>query len=333
MKALVVGCGSIGLRHIGHLQRLGLSDLEAADPNPTAREEARRRYGVAVHEHAETGFQRRPGVVLICAPASTHVGIALQALEAGAHVFIEKPLSTSLEGTDALVKAAEATGRTVQVGYNLRYHPAIRAAKRLVDEGRIGKVLMAHAEFGLYLERWWPGRDYRASYMAKPEQGDSLLLDVSHEIDLLLWFLGPVREVTGMAARLSELEICGVDVIKAVMAMERGCMASLQIDCLQPVYTRVFTLIGEGAGLKWDCPYGRADTMGRLVWCGRDSPHYVPVQVEGQPQDSYLEELRDFLESAESGSTPEVGLAQGIEVLRVAEAIEESVKANGVTVL
>lgn len=330
MKALVLGCGSIGFRHIGHLRQLGLSDLEAADPDPAVRDRVRQRYGLLVHESAEDALERRPEMVLVCTPAATHVPLTLQALEAGAHVFVEKPLSTTLDGTEELAKAAESAGRFVQVGYNLRYHPAVQAAKRLVEEGRLGKVLLAHAEFGLYLERWWPGRDYRTSYLAKPEQGDSLLLDASHEIDLLLWLLGPVQEVTGAAAKLSGLEIRGVDAIKAVMTMANGCLASLHIDCLQPVYTRGFTLTGEGTGLKWDCPDGRADTtMGQLMLCDRESTRYAPVHVEGQPQDLYVEELRDFVKSVESGKPPWVGLAQGIEVLRVAAAIEQAVKVNG----
>lgn len=328
MKALVLGCGSIGFRHIGHLRQLGLSDLEAVDPDPAARDRVRKRYGIRTHEQAETALERRPEIVLVCTPAATHVPLTRQALEAGAHVFVEKPLSISLEGTEALLQAAEASGRVVQVGYNLRYHPAVRAAKRLVEEGRLGKVLLAHAEFGLYLERWWPGRDYRASYMARAEESGGLLLDVSHEIDLLLWLLGPVQEVTGVTAKLSGLEIPGVDAIKAVMTMAGGCLASLHIDCLQPVYTRSFTLIGEGTGLKWDCPYGRADTLGRLVMCGRDSARYTRVRVEGRAQDLYVEELRDFLRSVENGTPPEAGLAQGIEVLRAAAAIEKAARVG-----
>ena len=332
MKALVLGCGSIGFRHIGHLRQLGLSDLEAADPNPAVRNRVRQHYGLPVHESAEKALERRPEMVLVCTPAATHMPLTLQALKAGAHVFVEKPLSTKVEGTEELAKVAAAAGRFVQVGYNLRYHPAVQAAKRLVEEGRLGKVLMAHAEFGLYLERWWPGRDYRTSYLAKPEQGDSLLLDASHEIDLLLWLLGPVREVTGAVAKLSGLEIRGVDAIKVVMTMADGCLTSLHIDCLQPVYTRGFTLIGEGTGLKWDCPHGRADTtIGRLMLCDRNSSRYTRVRVQGHAQDLYVEELRDFLRSVEGGTPPMVGLAQGIEVLRVAAAIEQAVRADGVS--
>ena len=267
--------------------------------------------------------------MVISTPAATHIPLALQAVKAGAHLFIEKPLSISLDGTEELARAAESAGRFIQIGYNMRYHPAVRAAKRLIEEGRLGKILMAHAEFGLYLKRWWPGRDYRTSYLARPEQGDSLLLDQTHEIDLLLWLLGPVREVAGAAiAKLSELEIRSPDAIKAVMTMESGCLTSLQIDCLQPTYARGFTFYGEGTGLKWDCPDGRADaSMGRLLLCDRESTRYAEVPVQGKPQDLYVEELRDFLRSIETGAAPEAGLAQGIEVLKVAAAIE---KAAGV---
>ena len=329
---MVLGCGSIGFRHIGHLRQLGLTELEAADPSPAVRERVRREYGIRAHETAEAGLARRPQIVLVSTPAATHIPLALQALEAGAHVFIEKPLSISVDGTDSLVEAAESAGRFVQVGYNMRYHPAVRAAKGLIEEGRLGKILMAHAEFGLYLKRWWPGRDYRTSYLAKPEQGDSLLLDASHEIDLLLWLLGPVREVTGAAiAKLSSLEIRSADAIKALMTMASGCLTSLHIDCLQPVYTRAFTLYGEGTGLKWDCPDGRADTaMGRLLLCDREGTQYSEVPVQGKPQDLYVEELRDFLRSIEKGIPPEAGVAQGIEVLKVGAAIEKAAGAGAV---
>src|SRR3989338_6900622 len=110
MKALVLGCGSIGFRHIGHLQQFGLSDLEAADPNPAVRDRVRQRYRIFVHENAEEALQRRPEMVLVSTPGATHVELTLRALEAGAHVFVEKPLSSSLDGTEELVRAAESAG-------------------------------------------------------------------------------------------------------------------------------------------------------------------------------------------------------------------------------
>ncbi len=328
MKALVLGCGSIGLRHIDHLRRLGVSQIDAADPDAAACRAVRER-GIWVTANPVEALERRPDVVLVCTPASTHVAMASQALEAGAHVFIEKPLCTTpLEG-EGLCRLAASDGRVVQVGYNLRYHPAVRAAHALVQSGRIGRILTAHMEFGLYLGKWWKDRDYRSSYMARAELGGGLLLDSSHEIDLALFFFGRAVEAMAMAAKSSLLEIRGMDAVKGLLTMESGAIVSLSMDCLQPTYTRTFFLVGEDAALRWECAGGRADTsLGRLSLCGPGGQVYEEVLVQGDPLETYIDELRDFLSRAEEGRPAEVDAEAGMEVVRVAAALEESIRTH-----
>lgn len=317
------------MRHVGHLLRLGGITVEAADPNPEICQTVRSRFGIEAFTDPERALKRNPDCVLVCTPANSHVPVALQALEAGAHVFIEKPVSTSLDGLGALVRKANESGRTVQVGYNLRFHPAMIAIKRMVKSGRLGRVLIAHAEFGLYLDRWWPDRDYRQTYMARADLGGGLLMDASHEIDSLMWFLGDVDQVTAMGGKLSDLEISGADTFKVIMRMKSGAMASLHLDCLQPTYTRVYQLAGEDASLRWDCPQGRADTsLGRLQWFDKDQGRYKRIRLNGTPQDTYVEELRAFLNCVETGREPLVGLGQGIKVLEVVEAITKSIESG-----
>ncbi len=329
MKVLVVGCGSIGLRHIRHLRQLGIRAIEAADSNPAVCRRVQGQCGVTVHLNAERAFDRKPDVVLVCTPAATHVPMVNRALDAGAHVFVEKPLSTNLEGTDALVERVRADGRIVQVGYQLRYHPAMRATKAILESGRLGNILMAHAEFGFYLATWWPGRDYRESYMATPDQSGGLLLDVSHELDLVMWFLGKVKEVFAYGAKLSTLEIQGLDVIKVVLTMADGAVVSLNIDCLQPTYTRGYKLVGEGTALTWECSNGRADkSRGRLWMSDGTSERQRRVPVQGDPRNTYRDELRDFLSAVETGRAPTVGVECGVEVLRVAGAIQRSIETG-----
>jgi len=329
MKALVVGCGSIGLRHIGHLRQLGLSGIEAVDPSPAARARTAREYGIQAQRDLERALDRRPDIVLVCTPAATHVAMTRKALETGAHVFIEKPIGTTLDGVASLVRRVEADGRIVQVGYQLRYHPAMRATKRLLEDGRLGPVLTARAEFGLYLPKWWPGRDYRRSYMASAEAGGGLLMDVSHEIDLMMWFLGEVDTVTGYGRKLSALAIKGVDVITVVMQMASGALVSLHMDCLQPAYTRGFRLTGEGTALRWECGAGRADrSVGRLELYDSARDRFEPVRLRGDARQTYLDELRDFLGSVETGRPPAVGVRQSLGTLKVALAIQRAISTG-----
>lgn len=327
MKALVMGCGSIGVRHIFHLKQLGLTQVEATDPDPQASDRAKADCRVVVYSNPEEALAKRPDVVLVCTPAAAHVPMTIKALEAGAHVFVEKPLSIGLDGVDSLMEKARLDGRVVQVGYNLRYHPAMRLAKEILESGRLGKILTGHAEFGLYLKKWWPDRDYRKSYMAESSLSGGLLLDASHEIDLLIWFMGPVKEVVSCGDKLSDLDMKGLDVIKVLMRMESRALASLDIDCLQPTYTRGFTLVGEDSALRWDCADGRADkSLGRLWVYDSAKGRYEEIPIHGNSGETYLEELRDFLDSVTAGRPAQVGLQHGIEVLRVIAAIQKAIQ-------
>jgi predicted dehydrogenase len=329
MKALVLGCGSIGVRHIQHLRQLGIEGVEAADPSPQARDRAKTKLGLTVDASPEEALHRRPDVVLVCTPAATHVPMALKALQAGAHVFVEKPLSTTLEGIEALVQQVQSDGRIFQVGYQLRYHPAMKRTQQILQSGRLGKILTAHAEFGLYLDRWWPGRDYRDSYMATDAVSGGLVLDVSHEIDLMIWFLGSVKEVFAFGGKLSDLQMHGPDAVKILMRMENRAIASVHMDCLQPTYTRGYSLVGEATALRWDCWNDRADkSLGHLRLWDTTRGQYESLELEGSPQDAFLDELRDFLSCVEQGSQPMIDMVQGVTVLRVALAVQESMKTG-----
>src|SRR5712692_4201615 len=98
MQILVIGCGSIGERHIRNLRSLGLSDIGAVDPLATRLDTVARNYDVRPHCSLQAGLEKKPDAVLVCTPPHSHISVAQQAIAAGCHVFIEKPLSDTLEG-------------------------------------------------------------------------------------------------------------------------------------------------------------------------------------------------------------------------------------------
>lgn len=165
--------------------------------------------------------------------------------------------------------------------------------------------------------------------MARTETSGGLLLDSSHEIDLAIFFMGSVSRAAAMAGRLSGLKIRGMDAVKGILEMRSGALVSLSMDCLQPTYTRSLFLVGEDAALRWDCPAGRADSsLGRLQLCEKGKEKYEEIPVQGDPLDTYLEELRDFLSSVENRRKPAGNLEEGLEVVRVATALEESIRTG-----
>lgn len=206
MRFALVGCGGVGRKRARALLALGSRhDLLAvcdADPERAAAVAALFP-GAAV----ETDFRvavETDGVEAVVV-ATTHdalAPVARVALEAGRHVFVEKPVARSLDEVEelrGLLDLRSAPRRVVQVGLNHRYHPALREARRLVDEGALGELMFVRARYG------HGGRlGYESEWRANPAlSGGGELVDQGiHLIDLSRWFLGDFPRASGQLRTL-----------------------------------------------------------------------------------------------------------------------------------
>jgi predicted dehydrogenase len=311
--ALIIGCGSIGRRHVANLRSLGLARIAAFDEDRGRLEAAVKDFGVEACRNLEEGFGRQPWVTAVCTPPAFHVQCARPALDAGSHLFVEKPLAASLEGVGDLIALAARQGRVLCVGYNLRFHPGLRRVKEKLDRGEIGRLLCARAEYGQYLPDWRPGRDYRETYTARASLGGGIVLDGSHEIDYLRWLCGEVKAVFCSAGKFSDLEADVEDTAEITFRMEKRLMAQVHLDCVQRGYSRTLKLIGEKGTLTWDAREGlRHYDAGS----GSTSEEVFP----GDPNGMYREEMAHFLACARGEETPQVDGATGKRVLEIALA-------------
>jgi predicted dehydrogenase len=315
MKILVAGSGSIGRRHMRNLLSLDVGEIAACDPDPE-------RLGPMVAElevHPYSDFEEalqtmRPDAVLICTPPSFHLTQARLAIAAGAHVFIEKPLSHSMDGVKALLNEARASARVVQVGYNLRFHPAIRKLKQIVEENTIGRILWTRAEVGQYLPDWRPWQDYRQSYTARRELGGGIILDASHEIDYLLWFFGEPIEVLCMASTVSRLVVNVEDSASLLLRFASGAHADLHLDFVQRIPTRSCKLVGEEGTAIWE----DGDAVNVRVL--RPTKEAEIFRYDFDDNEMYVAELKEFLDCIENGRSPLVTAEQAAKVLEWALA-------------
>jgi predicted dehydrogenase len=252
MRALVVGLGSIGRRHARNWAALGLGPLavcrqtQAAQPEPL---------GVQATEYrdlAQALEREQPDVVLVTNPTSLHVETAQTAVDAGAHVFVEKPLGSSLEGVSKLLVTARDNKRLVMVGYNLRFHPGLVRLKALANAGAIGKIVSARAEVGEYLPDWHPWEDHRASYSGRRDLGGGVVLTFSHELDALCWLLGPPRRLMAMTARVSSLDVETEAVAEIGLEFASGALGSVHVDYIRRPPQRTLELVGEQGVLRLD---------------------------------------------------------------------------------
>ncbi len=310
---LVVGAGSIGRRHLRNLRALGIAKLAACDPDTARLSSLTPELPVATFPDMGAALaELRPEIVFVCSPPVCHVPQARQAVRAGAHVFVEKPLSHDLEGVEELMVEAEKHGRVVQVGYNLRFHSGVEMLKRLVSEGRIGRILWARAEFGQYLPDWRPGVDYRSTYSARRDMGGGIVLDASHELDYILWLMGTPERVVCLAGTTSDLEVDVEDCATILLQFPDGALADVHADFVQRGYTRTCKLVGEKGTVTWD--YCANEVRLYLAETGA----WQSCAYEFSPDDMYLAEVRDFLECVGTGRAPRVGLADARCVLEIA---------------
>jgi predicted dehydrogenase len=313
-SVLVAGAGSIGRRHMTNLRQLGVSRLAVADPDAGRAQAVVDEFSIKAFADLDEALRIfKPDVVFVCTPPAFHIEQALCGLRSGADIFVEKPLSHCLEGIDTLRAESGKLGRVVHVGYNLRFNPGIKTLKRLVDEGIAGRTLWARADVAQYLPDWRPWQDYRQSYTARRELGGGIILDASHEIDYILWLLGPPRELTCMAGRVSGLDVNVEDCATILIRLRSGAQADIHMDFAQRIASRSCVVAGDRARLEWD----HAQNQVRII-----RPEGAPelIRYDFEANQMYIAEVEDFFSCVHNRETGNRGLAESELTLEVALA-------------
>ena len=222
----VVGAGLIGITHIETIARTdGFRLTGIVDPGQRAAEIARA-HGVPLHASVEAMIAAGDADgVIVATPNELHVSISAQLLEAGLPVLLEKPIANTVAEAAALLAVAERIGVPLLVGHHRRHNPIIRAAKKAISEGAIGRLVMASVICSLY-----KGDNYfDAAWRRQPGVGGPLLINLIHEIDLMRHFFGDVASVSAIssnAVRGFEVE----DTAAAILRFENGGLASLTVS-------------------------------------------------------------------------------------------------------
>ncbi len=322
----VVGCGSIGARHLRNLAALGCANLIAVDPDKTQRDAAAAAVGAQSAPDLAAALTLGADVVLVAAPTALHVAAAREAVDARADLFVEKPLAASLDGVDELIDAADRNGTTALVACNLRFHPGLRRLRDLAHAGAIGRIVSARLEFGSWLPDWRPGQDYRVGYATQRATGGGIVLDAIHELDYARWLLGDVQDVACFADRLSSLELETEDVAAILLRFAGGAIGEVHLDYVQRDYSRTCQVIGEAGTLRWDFPTGET----RLYAAGDAKWRSFGPATTWTINDMYVAELEHFLACLRGETAPEQNLRDGRRALEIALAALASAEDGSV---
>ncbi len=314
--ALVVGGGSIGQRHLKNLASLGAGRLIAVDPDP-ARRDAVERLGAKAYAALDDGLGEKPEVVVIATPPALHMPALVASLDAGAHVLVEKPLEATREAAERALEAARRHDRVVWVGYQFRFHPAVRRLRELIAGGAIGAPLLLRAEVGQYLPDWRPQQDYRASYNASRALGGGIILDASHEIDYARLLVGEITGVSAMAGKLSSLDIEVEDAAVIVVRFASGAFGEWHFDTIQRAYTRGAKLVGEHGTLVWEWPSTvRVFRASKGEW----ETETLPFEIN----DLYRDEMAAFLAATHGVPGAGATIDEAFRVLEIALAVKRA---------
>ena len=203
-KLCLVGAGSIGRRHLRLLSQREDVTLCVVEPNEVCK-------AAVAQEHPQMPFfdsmeaavtEGGCEAVIIATPHRTHAPLAIQALELGAHVFVEKPMSDSLEDCVALLNAAKKSDKVVSVGFMFRFDPFVQKVKEIIDSGRIGRILHYSSRFATY-------NTLRCSVTRHQEHTPySLVMDCIHDSDLIYHFTGRIPDYAySVAYRAGDLPL------------------------------------------------------------------------------------------------------------------------------
>jgi len=249
MRILVVGTGSIGARHARVIHGAGGHELILADTRQDALDALSAELpGVATLTDYREALNLEPDAAIICTPNSLHADMAVECAQAGCHLLVEKPIAHTVSAAQRIVQAARDCRRVVAVGYVLRFWPGVDEIKRLIRSGRIGVPLCARVMVGAYETLTYARTSWRAE---GPAEGGPLL-DYSHEIDYLRWYMGEVAQVACMTARLGPDAESLVTAALCNLRFDSGALGELHIDYLQHPARRELDVVGQDGRLFFD---------------------------------------------------------------------------------
>jgi predicted dehydrogenase len=301
----ILGLGSIGLRHAGNFIRLG-ADVVGFDPD-AARRDALREAGGEISDSREAALSGADAVV-IASPNRFHLEDLAAAADAGCHVLAEKPLAHTAKGVGEILDRFDDKGLCVFAGFNMRFNPAVEAARSILDGGGLGGILWARFLMSDYLPNWRPHQDYRQGYAADPASG-GVLFDMIHEFDLANHLLGPAETLAAAAANSGHMEMKSEDIADVILIHEGGWRSTLHLDYVSRPRRRTVEIAGTGGRLELDL----------------DAPRMRRIDIEDRtvsdetfadpPAAAYEREAQSFLECVTNNATPPCNGRQALAVL------------------
>jgi predicted dehydrogenase len=324
----IVGYGGIGKLHARALANVpGMKLTAIAEINAALVQEVDPDM-VLFDNHADL-LQHDLDAVIICSPTKFHAGVSCEALSRGMHVLVEKPMATTAEDGEAMCRLAAQKQRALMVGMTHRFYPEVREAKRLVDEGTIGDVLMCR---DTVIE---PAGDNSLPswYLDKSMAGGGVAMsDGMHLVDRLRWFTGrEVRQITGSKTNRyfgrsvedsAQMFLWFDDHISASATLAFVNSPHPLVCDLEVIGTRGSVVVHTWQGYTLHGPSG---TKHNAIYTNEPHAHKVQIGLES--------ELREFASAIRDGRQTTPSPEDSLKALEVVEAFYTAADTGTVAML
>ena len=260
--------------------------------------------------------------VVLATPVPTHADLAVQVLQAGKHCFVEKPLAQSSADAERAVEAAQAAGRILMVGHLLEYHPGVRKLKEIAESGDLGHIHYIYSN--------------RLNLGVLRADENALWSLGAHDVSVVLYLAGGEEPIECQARGESYMQAGIEDVVFCFLRFPSGLAAHLHLSWLDPHKERRFTVVGSRRMATFDDmdlerkvtvydkgfdeavgSYGEYITRSGDIWSPR-VPAVEPLRVE----------CEHFVACVRDGRTPRSDGESGLRVVRVLEALQQSLDAT-----
>jgi len=329
MKALVIGYGSIGKRHIKNLS--SIPNMKIIVNTKRNRDKFLENKNCITYTSLELCIKEKPNFAIICNETIYHVDTAIKLAKAGIHIFIEKPLSNSLKNLKKLLDITDKNKIITHVGSVLRFHPCIKKIKEIIANEELGRILSVYVENGSYLPDWHPGENYRKSYAAKKNLGGGVVLTCIHEIDYLYWFFGKINETVSYTKQLSDLEVSVEDISSILFLFKNNIIGQVHLDYFQIPNSRTCKIIGTKGTLVCDL-----ESNFVKIFNIKSKRWKTKLKLEKYNKNQmHLDELNNFISCIKNNLKDYNDINQGAYVLKIALSVKNSailkkkVKING----
>lgn len=357
MRFALVGCGVIAATHVRALQELRdrVDLVVCSDVVPERAKALAAQFGLKAAAYEDVLADPVIDAVTVCTPSGRHAEVGVPALLAGKHVIVEKPMEVSLEACDRLLAAQATSGTTLAVVSQHRFDPASQAVKTAVEDGDLGRLVLAQAQVPWYrTQDYYDSGEWRGTL--EFDGGGALMNQGVHTLDLLRWTCGPVTTVYAQARTAAHERIEVEDAICATVQFANGAIGTVMAStAAYPGFPARLMVHGTrgGAVIEGD----RLATLATLDGAtrGGEAPNAHSLQIatggtraasmtvdhtvrspasKGDPDPAdvwgraHRAQLLDFVDAAERGGRPLVDGIEGRNAVELVRALYDSARTG-----